>query len=464
MIRPRTLVLPGSSHRALTQHLFPGDGKEAAAILLCSRFEGDGLKLLLRGVLLVPHEKCRRTPVSLTWPGDYLDQALEAAKQEDLSILLLHSHPTGAYGFSAVDDESDQDAVRALIMARDRSAENEPWHGSAIMVPGGAVKARVYDRTMRPHTVDLVAAYGDNLEFYWSGLSKCGARPMAFGDAMVEELAKLSVAVVGVSGTGSIVAEQLLRMGVGELVLVDHDHIEHKNLNRILNSTHADAAEEILKVTMFKASCARVRPQTTVKAIPQKVSTLEAIKAVAGADIIFSCVDTLEGRHICDRLASAMLQPLFDVGVTISVRTPARGMVISNISGRVDYVQPTGPTLADRGVYTPEALEAEYLKNADPAAYEERVNEGYMPGAGVEAPSVICVNMYAASAVVLEFVARAYPFRLDGNESFARSEFDLASEERSHVSSRKFELTDTDLPGAGFRRPLLGLPGLEQLT
>ncbi|WP_407469805.1 hypothetical protein [Xanthomonas campestris] len=30
------------------------------------------------------------------------------------------------------------------------------------------------------------------------------------------------------SGTGSVVAEQLLRMGVGELIGIDDDHVEEK--------------------------------------------------------------------------------------------------------------------------------------------------------------------------------------------------------------------------------------------
>ena len=47
----------------------------------------------------------------------------------------------------------------------------------------------------------------------------------------------MSIAVVGCSGTGSPVIEQLARLGVGRLVLVDPDRVEEKNLNRIVNAT-----------------------------------------------------------------------------------------------------------------------------------------------------------------------------------------------------------------------------------
>ena len=463
MIRPRTLVIPGVQHSRLEKHLFPGDGKEAAAILLCSRLETTGLKLVVREALTVPHELCKRTPMSLSWPGEFLDKAVVASRVENLSIILLHSHPTGLYEFSPVDDSSDQIAVRSLILA---GAEDrrESWHGSAIMAPGGAVKARVYDRQLRSHAVDLVSIYGENMQFNWSGDRVPRERPVAFGSGMAAELGNLSVAIVGVSGIGSIVAEQLLRMGVGELIVVDPDQVEPKNLNRILTSTKSDADNSLPKVEVFRAAAAKIRPETQVRAFSLDLGNPRAIAAVAEADIVFSCVDSLEGRHLCDRLATAMVQPLFDIGVAIPVRTPERGMVIANVCGRVDYVQPGGATLSDRRVYSPRLLEAEYLRRADPVAYDKRVGEGYMPGSGQQAPSVICVNMHAASLAVLEFVARAFPYRLDGNSGFAHVAFDLAANESTNFPETVAAVDHFDLLGASLRRPMLGLPALDQAS
>src|SRR5208282_1461375 len=70
----------------------------------------------------------------------------------------------------------------------------------------------------------------------------------AFGAGTVSLLRSLRVAVIGNSGTGSVVVEQLGRLGVGEFVLVDPDVIEAKNLNRILNATLEDAGRETPKV------------------------------------------------------------------------------------------------------------------------------------------------------------------------------------------------------------------------
>ena len=71
-------------------------------------------------------------------------------------------------------------------------------------------------------------------------LASYGKRPtIPFGcvGQKTPKLQNLSVAVVGCSGTGSPVIEQLARLGVGRLLLVDPDVVKVKNLNRILNTT-----------------------------------------------------------------------------------------------------------------------------------------------------------------------------------------------------------------------------------
>lgn len=462
MNRQSTLILSGTDHQRLTEHLFPGDGKEAAAIVACTRIPGQQLKLLAREIDLVPYEACTRTSVRLTWPAEILDAWQERAEAEGLSLMLVHSHPNGYFGFSSLDDEADR-LVMPYLYPYGTTDSNPLWHGSAVMMPNGALSGRLYDRAHRPHPINLIAVYGDELRFFWHDQPNASARPLAFTNDMRAELARLSTAIIGLSGTGSIVAEQLLRLGVGRLIVIDHDKVEHKNLNRILNTTQDDADQRRFKVDVFKEAATRLYPHTQVIACPEKLGTLQSIELTAQADIVFSCVDTYGGRHIADRLAASMLQPLFDVGVLIPVRESKRGMVINNICGRIDYVQPGGSTLGDRKVYTPAQLSAEYLRETDPQAYADQVREGYMPGSQEQAPSVITVNMRAASIVVQELIARAYPYRINRIRDYARIEFDLVEEEHTATSEDEFASSQNPLLSMGLTAPLLGLPSLEDL-
>jgi proteasome lid subunit RPN8/RPN11 len=447
-----TLALAGTTHEALKRHLFPGDKLEAAALLLCTRTPGPRIRWLVREAIEIPYAECQRSRDCLSWPGTYLESAIERAEAEDFSIVAIHSHPSGVLAFSERDDASDQIAIRSLFHGWERD------HGSAIMTEGGAIRCRLYDRNLRPRPVELVSVAGHDILCFWN--DEAPGRPLAFTSAMRNELSRLSVCVVGVSGTGSIVAEQLGRLGFGHICLVEFDRMELRNLNRILNSSLADAEAERLKVEVLAAAIATHRGPGIAEPIAESILSRPAVLAASQCDVLFCCVDSLEARYIADLLCDAFLLPLIDVGVTIPVRNAKGSMSIADVCGRVDYVQPGRSALGDRGVYTPETLRAEYLRKADPTAFAHERDAGYLKGLTDEAPSVITVNMRAAAAATNEFIARAYPFRIEPNERFARTVFSLKACEEDYSSESEFAATKSAIFARGGQEPLLGLPAL----
>jgi len=366
MIPETTLAFSGVLHAELKGHLFPQDGLEAAAILICTRTAGPRLRLLVRDVILVPHAACkRREHDAITWPGEYLEQAIDVAEPGGCAVILIHSHPCGLFAFSVADDESDQQVIPSLFHAFGTS------HGSAVMTADGAVRARLYDSGLQEYQVDLVTVSGDDLSYWWADKASDrgpGDRPIAFTSDMTTELGRLSALLIGASGTGSITGEQLARLGFGRIQVVDFDRLEWKNLNRILNSSCADADANRLKVEVFAEAVDGYRGIGVAIPVQASITTREAVLAAAGCDVVFCCVDTLEARHIADLIAAAFLLPLFDVGVVIPVRKKGHAFAVADVCGRIDYVQPGGSTLQDRGIYTPESLRGEYLCGVAPEA------------------------------------------------------------------------------------------------
>lgn len=452
---PWDLVLTDEQHAAAQAHLFPGDGYEAAVILLCRSAAPAARRLMTVAMLPVPHDACaHRSAARLVWPGEALAEAADRAEADGLTVILLHSHPGGMLAFSGVDDDSDQVAVRALIDGWSGPAP-EAGHGSAIMVPSGAMIGRLYGTGMVPESMGKIVVAGEDLRFQFHGDADDGA-PMAFGAGMTRLLSRLHACVVGVSGTGSILAEQAARMGFGAVTLIDFDHVEPKNLNRILNSTVADAEARRLKVEMFAEAIRTYRPDVTVIAEAGTVASRDGVLAAAAADVLFCCVDSAEGRYVADMVGQAFMIPVIDMGVTIPTwRRPDGRPAIAEVSGRIEYVRPGGPTLGDRGVYTPEALAAEYLARTAPDAFAARRAEGYIKGAPEEAPSVIALNMRAASAAMLEFVARICPFRHEPNADHARSSFALADGDTDIIPASAIARTGFIGTGKGFGEPLL---------
>lgn len=454
-----SLTLASPLHTQVREHLFPGDGREAAAILLCSRTPGPRLRFLAREAILVPHEACMcRMPDALTWPGEFIEQAVDQAEPDGLAVILLHSHPGGMFEFSGVDDASDLAVLPSLFHAFG------DLHGSAIMVPSGAIRARLYAADMGLMPIGLVSVASDDIRYWWHDLSQDSpnSRPVAFTSDMTKEVSRLTAAIIGVSGTGSVTAEQLARLGFN-VVPIDFDHIEHRNLNRILNSTTKGADAKQLKVESFAAAVAGYRGTGVALPVPATIASREAVLAASQCDVIFCCVDTLEARYIADLISAAFLIPLFDIGVSIPTRKAGEKFAIADVCGRIDYVQPGGSTLQDREVYTPASLEAEYLRKASPDAHLERVRAGYIKGQNEEAPAVISLNMRAASAGVMEFIARAYPFRLDPNERYARCRFSLAACDEEYEGEGTFSKGPNSALGRGAKEPLLGLPLLKAI-
>ena len=453
-----TLSLTVDTHDVLRAHLFPGDSKEAAGLLVCTRVPGPRLRLLARDLLTVPHEECiQRTEHSLTWPGSYIEKAIGKAEEESLVVILVHSHPTGYANFSDSDDASDRAVMPCIFEAIGG------MHGSAVMLPNGSMFARLYGKDGAITHVDLISVVGDDLQFWWrDDLANATRRPMAFTSDMSCELSRLTACVVGISGTGSIIAEQACRLGFGRVIGIDHDHVEERNLNRILNTVLSDAEEKRSKVQVFADRANQYRNAPYFHGVSANLLSREAVIAAAEADVIFCCVDTHRGRMVADRLAAAFLLPLFDVGVGIPTRKAGESLAIAEVNGRVDYVRPGGSSLSDRGVYTPATLYAESLAESDPQAHLDQIKAGYIDGMAEQAPSVITLNMRAASACMMEFIARAYPFRHDANSRFARTRFMLAEGFEECTSEADFRTKASSVLARGAREPLLGLPILGQ--
>ncbi|MFG7021806.1 hypothetical protein ACGYWI_31840 [Burkholderia pseudomallei] len=210
---------------------------------------------------------------------------------------------------------------------------------------------------------------------------------------------------------------------------------------------------------VFSDRANQYRDEPYVFPIEADVLSRKAVLAAAEADVLFCCVDKLRARSVADRLGQAFLLPLLDVGVGISTRrTENDDLAVDEVAGRIDYVQPGGSSLFDRGVYTAATLQAEALFESDPAAHADQIRRGYIEDIPEQAPAVITLNMRAASTSVMEFIARAYPFRQEPSDRYARTRFMLAEAIEEFTAENEFASRRSPIVARGDEEPLLGLP------
>jgi hypothetical protein len=416
----------GDQHAELRRHLFPSDGKEAAAIVLCGRRAGSKRhRLLARKVHLIPFEACEtRSEIEVTWPTDVIVPMLEEADRDGLSVIKIHSHPGGFSEFSAMDDLSDKDLFPCIA----EWCEQDVPHASAVMLPDGRIFGRVVhaDGTFEP--LAQIAVIGDDWGFwrpYEFAKVPVPALPafakrhaQAFGERTTRAFQELSIAVIGCSGTGSPTIAQLAHLGVKRLVLVDPDRVHDLNLNRILYATAEDAQVKRLKVDVVGDAINRMGLGADVEKVPHNLCTREAVHAVAECDVIVGCVDSAEGRFLANLIANFYVIPYIDAGVTIEIEENSGE--ISQVCGYVHCLTPGGSSLLSRQAITLEDVRADGMKRQNPAFYEEQRRAGYIKGVDEDRPAVISVNMQFAALAVNELISRLHPFRERPNRHYAK--------------------------------------------
>jgi len=412
----------------LHAHLFPGDGNEAVALVLCGRRDAPETHVLCASKLLfIPHNKCHdRGPLRVHWPTDLGRPIYDEAMRKHMAVLKIHSHPGYYRQFSEVDDASDLELFSSLHCWTD---DGMP-HASAVMLRNKEIFARVVTAALEFVPIDRILIAGDAISFFDHSpphrtvAAKDQRTAQAFGEKTVELLNSLRVGVVGCSGTGSWIVEQLARLGVGELILVDPDVVEHKNLNRIVNSTLEDAEARTAKVQSLSLAIARMGTCTRVTARQENLYNLGVLRELATCDVLFGCMDSVDGRDLLNRSAAFYIIPYFDLGV----RLDADGHGGVNVAcGSVHYLLPGGSSLLSRRVYTPEVLRVANLRRTNPDQFESEVAEGYIKGVKVESPAVISINGLCATMAVNNLLARLHPFRIDSNGEIRHQWFDLVN-------------------------------------
>jgi len=249
----------------------------------------------------------------------------------------------------------------------------------------------------------------------------------------------------------------LARLGVGEMILVDPDVVEVKNLGRIVNATQADADLGMPKVNVLARSVEAIGFGTIVHAIQENVWSTRVVRVLSTVDVLFGCVDSVDGRDLLNRIAAYYCIPYIDVGVRLEA--DGRGG-IDQICGTVHYLQPDGSSLVSRGLYTPRDVHAAVLRRTAPDRYADEVRAKYIHGVNEDRPAVISVNALYAALAVNELLARIHSFRDDPNSMFASFGMSLTQNRLIHEAEGVRCATLSPRAGRGDTEPLLGLPAL----
>jgi adenylyltransferase/sulfurtransferase len=123
------------------------------------------------------------------------------------------------------------------------------------------------------------------------------------GGAAQRKLLSSRVTLIGCGGLGTVLADTLVRAGVGFLRVVDRDYVELNNLQRQVLFGEAEAHEGLPKAMAAARSLARINSAVAVEPVVADVHAGNVESFASGADLLLDGTDNFEARFLINDVA-----------------------------------------------------------------------------------------------------------------------------------------------------------------
>ena len=432
--------------------LFERTDVESAAYLRCTIVRhGVDTTFLVREVIAVAdaHYLVRERD-RLSIASDSFIPILKHVRATDEAFVFVHTHPDGPCAFSEQDD-AEEDRLFTTVRQR---APRRP-HLSLVFTNASTFVGRVHGADGAVAMLDRMVVVGQRFRMF-IGTPDTAPLPVffdrqvrAFGPEIQRLLRHLRVAIVGGGGTGSPAFEQCLRLGVGEILVIDYDTFDATNVNRVYNSRRTDAGKP--KVEIIERTAADVDLPTVVRTIRGSINDPSIARELLWADVIFGCTDKELPRAILCRIATRYLIPVFDMGVVIA----STEGVVRGVTGRVTTIFPGTSCLVCRERISPAMIRAESLS---PDERRQLAAEGYAPELNINNPAVIPFTTSVASHAVSELLHRLTGFMGDRTSTETLIQFDIPQMRSNATPAEPWcDCANEDVWGRGDEMPFLGM-------
>ncbi|MFP5327656.1 MAG: ThiF family adenylyltransferase, partial [Acidimicrobiia bacterium] len=230
---PAELRLTTSQFAELREQLLPNDA-ERAALLVCGTAGEDDLLLCRRVIQVAQGDLESSGPLHLHISPIALARAAKQARNEQGTLVVCHSHPfSGTVRASSIDIETETELCGRVLPGR---LDRRPV-GALIIGPDGYDGRLWRSGTPRPLMLAVGGRHAGGGDADPAAADDRAARQVLLWGAQGQRrIRDARVVVVGAGGTGSHVVTQLAHLGVGHLVIIDHDVVERSNLSRLIGA------------------------------------------------------------------------------------------------------------------------------------------------------------------------------------------------------------------------------------
>ena len=381
-----------------------GSSEAAAFALVRWGASSSGGRLLIERVLLPPKAGLEHAGQDFLKPsGQWLSAAIGEAIDARTGLAFIHSHPDINHppSMSSIDRETSLTWSHTITPTLEHPFASLIWSPrgmtGAVFLPADPSRSLDFDR------VEVLGGGGirvlDSPLVHHDQADIDDRQIRAITMLGNRRLRTLCVSVIGAGGTGSPVAEQLVRMGVARIVLIDPDRLDDlSNVRRVVGSRPQDAALHRHKVDVVAQHVRSLGLETEMVAVARDVREEAVVRQLLDCDLVVNTTDTQSSRALLNQVAYQYWLPVVDVGVRVGTK---RDGTVSGMPAEVRVLLPDNACLWCRGVLDSQTI---YEENLPIEERQRLADEGYVQGIDQPQPSLTPLNHLGASLAVMTLV------------------------------------------------------------
>lgn len=386
------LVFPGDSFAKLSVDLLENNLESCALIFANSGKDKPSPDLLVSDIVVVPSDSyLKRTKTFAQINPDFLVSLIKRARLNKSSVIFCHTHPfeSAVPEFSKIDAEGEIELLELM-----NSRVPDVQHGVLLITPNGSTA-----KTLGREEIIQIVEVGAKRKIFSPTLGNPSSNHQydrqirAFGEDGQRILQSLKVGIVGLGGTGSVVASQLTHLGVSNFELIDPDVVETTNLNRLIGATPQDLGRP--KVDVIAQFISKFNSSTKINSHQSDITYDESASVLKDCDFIFCCTDSHASRAVINQLAYQYFIPSIDVGVSISSTDSG----VTHITGRAQLLTPGLGCLVCGNLLDGNRIRQELMTEE-----QSKLDPYFIGEQSIIQPAVISINTTMSSLAVSMFL------------------------------------------------------------
>jgi hypothetical protein len=359
-----SVALRQSLNEDLSNHLLRLDGQEDLCFALYEIGTGHIRKSGLITEVILPEKGDRNVHGNVSFNPCYFDKIIRLALLKNKGIVFIHSHPSSGWQSMSRDDVETEN----MLAPRVKAVTNKPLIGMTLGTDG-SWSARFWEK-IRPKIYKIfwcesVRVIGKKFSITFNNnlvpppkFNERFVRTIsAWGERKQSDLARMKIGIVGVGSVGSQIAESLLRTGIQNIILIDFDIIQSKNLDRLhsINEKNIGFLKTETYANLLNEN--KLYSSQNMGSIPFSIAEEYGLDSALDCDLIFCCVDRPWPRFILNCIAYAYLIPVIDGGIDANYNKKSKNL--EQARWRTYTVGPERRCMKCMRQYTPEDVSLE---------------------------------------------------------------------------------------------------------